>query len=155
MISLVERKTFMKTYVGNGYGRHVVIHLGKGEQVLESIQKEVKRLNIQSGIVTSGIGSARKIVYHRIGNLENDPLNIFETMEGPTEIGAIQGLIIDGEPHLHITCYGEDGAYAGHLEPGCEVQYLAEISIIELDDADLVRRADEFGISYIDKRSNV
>jgi len=142
----------MKTYVGNGYGRHVLIHLSKGELVLESIQKEIERLNIRSGIVASGIGSARKIVYHRIGNLAADPLNIFITMEGPMEIGAIQGLIVDGEPHLHIVCYGEDGAFSGHLEPGCEIQYLAEISIIELEDADLVRRLDEFGISYIDKR---
>lgn len=142
----------MRTYVGDRYGRHVIMHLGKGELVLESIQSEIKRLNIRTGIVTSGIGSARKIVYHRIGNLEKDPLNIFITMEGPTEIGAIQGLIIDGEPHLHITCYGEDGAYAGHLEPGCEVQYLAEVSILELLDADLVRNVDEFGISFINKR---
>lgn len=142
----------MRTYVGDRYGRHVIMHLGKGELVLESIQSEIKRLNIRTGIVTSGIGSARKIVYHRIGNLEKDPLNIFITMEGPTEIGAIQGLIIDGEPHLHITCYGEDGAYAGHLEPGCEVQYLAEVSILELLDADLVRDLDEFGISFINKR---
>ena len=142
----------MKTYVGIGYGRHVLIHLGKGELVLESIQKEIERLNIRSGIVTSGIGSARKIVYHRIGNLAPDPLNLYVTVEGPMEIGAIQGLIVDGEPHLHIVCYGEDGAFSGHLEPGCEIQYLAEISIIELEDADLVRRLDEFGISYIDKR---
>lgn len=142
----------MRTYVGDRYGRHVIMHLGKGELVLESIQSEIKRLNIRTGIVTSGIGSARKIVYHRIGNLEKDPLNIFITMEGPTEIGAIQGLIIDGESHLHITCYGEDGAYAGHLEPGCEVQYLAEVSILELLDADLVRDLDEFGISFINKR---
>lgn len=142
----------MRTYVGDRYGRHVIMHLGKGELVLESIQSEIERLNIRTGIVTSGIGSARKIVYHRIGNLEKDPLNIFITMEGPTEIGAIQGLVIDGEPHLHITCYGEDGAYAGHLEPGCEVQYLAEVSILELLDADLVRNVDEFGISFINKR---
>ncbi len=142
----------MRTYVGSQFGRHVVMHLGKGEQVLESIQSEIKRLNIRTGIVTSGIGSARKIVYHRIGNLADDPLNIFVTKEGPMEIGAIQGIIIDGEPHLHIVCYGEDGAFSGHLEPGCEIQYLAEISIIELTDADLTRRIDEFGISYIDKR---
>ena len=142
----------MKTHIGNKFGRHVVLHLGKGELILESIQSEIKRLNIRNGIVTSGIGSARKIVYHRIGSLANDPLNLFITVEAPTEIGSLQGLIIDGEVHLHIVCYGADGAFAGHLEPGCEVQYLAEISMIELEDADLVRRLDEFGISYIDKR---
>jgi len=142
----------MRTYVGCKYGRYVIMHLGKGELVLESIQSEIKRLNIRIGVVISGIGSARKIVFHRIGNLAADPLNVFITKEGPTEIGAIQGLIIDGEPHLHINCYDEDGGYAGHLEPGCEVQYLAEVGILELLDVDLVRNLDEFGISFIDQR---
>ena len=40
--------------------------------------------------------------------------------------------------------------YAGHMEPGCEVQYLAELAILELKDLPLTRKLDEFGISYID-----
>ena len=142
----------MRTYVGNEYGRYVIVHLGKGEKVLESIQQEITRLHIKNGFVASGIGSARKIVYHRIATLENMPTNEFITMEGPIEIGGIQGLIIDGEPHLHIICSSKDDSFAGHLEPGCEIQYLAEITILELMDADLVRRLDEYKISYIDKR---
>jgi predicted DNA-binding protein with PD1-like motif len=120
--------------------------------ILENIENEIKRLGIKTGAVVSGIGSARKIVYHRIASLADDPVNEFITVEGPTEIGAIQGLIIDGEPHLHITCCGREAAFAGHMEHGCQVQYLAEICIVEIKDADLTRRLDEFGISYIDKR---
>ncbi len=40
--------------------------------------------------------------------------------------------------------------YAGHMEPCCEVQYLAELAILELKGISLTRRQDEYGISYID-----
>ncbi len=142
----------MRTYVGKEYGRYVMMHLSKGEGVLESIEKEIKRLEIQNGFVASGIGSARKIVFHRIADTEDNPTNEYITEEGPIEIGTIQGLIIDGEPHLHITWSAKDKTFTGHLEPGCEIQYLSEIIIIELLDVDLVRRLDEFKVSYIDQR---
>lgn len=142
----------MKTYVGEKYGRHVVMHLGKGELILEGIESEVKRLNIQTGIVTSGIGSACKIVYHRIGDISDSPTNEYITVEGPIEIGSIQGIIIDGQPHLHIVCCDKENAFSGHLEPGSKVQCLVEISMIELLDADYVRKLDDFGITYIGMR---
>lgn len=66
--------------------------------------------------------------------------------------GAVQGLIIGGVPHLHVTASDPDRAYVGHLEPESEVQYLAEICIMELKGTDLTRRKDEFGDSYIDKK---
>jgi len=130
----------------------MILHLGKGEGVLESIQQEITRLGIRNGVVVSGIGSARKIVYHRIADVEDSPTNEFISKEDPIEIGSIQGLIINGEPHLHIMFSCKEESFAGHLEPGCEVQYLAEVMILEMADVDLIRRLDEFGISYIDKR---
>ena len=39
--------------------------------------------------------------------------------------------------------------YTGHMEPGCEVQYLAELAILELSELNIKRASDEFGISYI------
>jgi len=142
----------MKTHVGDQYGRHVIMQLTKGEPILESVESEVKRLGIKLGIITSGIGSARKIVYHRIGSTEDDPVNEFITIESPLEIGSMQGVIVDGKPHIHVTFCDANGTIAGHLEPGCETQYLMEISIVELIGADLTRKVDEFGITCIDVR---
>ena len=142
----------MWTHVGKAYGRHVIMQLAKGELILESIQSEIERLGIRCGVVTSGIGSARKLVYHRIASTADNPSNEFLTVTEPMEIGALQGVIVDGQAHLHITCCTREGTFAGHLEPGSEVLYLMEISIIELIGADLTRKLDGFGISYIDVR---
>lgn len=140
----------MRTYTTNQYGRTVIIHLGKGELVLESLKQEIDRLGIRNGILVSAIGSLRKASLHVITNTDNFSVNRTITLEKPIELGAAQGLIIDGEPHFHLNISEPDGLYAGHMEPGCEVQYLAEFAILELPALQLTRHTDEYGISYID-----
>lgn len=142
----------MYAYTGECYGRHLVIHLCKGEDILKGIIDKCEELGIRNAIVVSGIGSLRQAVYHRIADIADDPTNEYLTIPGPTELCGLQGLILDGQPHLHISCCNREKAFGGHMEPGCEVQYLAEIGIIELKDANLTRHLDEFGISFIDKR---
>ncbi len=141
----------MHTFTTDQVGRIVLIHLGKGECILESIQKEMKRLNIENGILVSAIGSLRKAVLHYIASTQDQAENKFITIEKPIELAGAQGLIIQGEPHFHLTISDPDGLHAGHMEPGCEVQYLAELAILELRDLHLTRRLDPFGISYIDQ----
>lgn len=128
------------------------LHLGKGEKVLESIEKVCEENNIREGAVLSGIGSASRISYHRIANTNDLPTNEFLTLDGPTEICSLQGLIIEGVPHVHIACCDREKAFGGHLEHDTTVQYLAEICIIDTGDDTLTRRVDEFGIQYIDRK---
>lgn len=142
----------MNTFVSQGYGRHIIINLTKGEKILEAIEGEVARLQIQNAIVTSGIGALRKATFHRIADTQDQPTNEILTIEAPIELGSVQGLIIGSVPHLHMTFSDKQGAYAGHMEHGCEVQYLAEISILELANCDYVRKPDPFGIDFIQQR---
>lgn len=142
----------MRSYVSNVLGRQLVLHLQKGEDVLESITAAARDLGIRTAIVTSCVGSLRQAVYHRVQTLDDDAQNAFFTISKPIEIGAVQGMIIDGVPHLHISFADLDRAYCGHMEPGCEVLYLVEVSILELQDADYVRRTDDHGITFIDRR---
>lgn len=142
----------MRTFTTHEYGRIIIIHLSKGEKVLESITKEVKRLNIQNAVILSAIGSMRKAALHIITNTNDDSVNKYMTIENPIELGAVQGVIIDGEPHLHLVCSDPERAYIGHLEEGCEVQYLAEISLMEIEGLAVTRKLDEFGIQYITEK---
>lgn len=142
----------MKSFVASGPGRAVVLHLGKGDLLLESIESECRRLGIRDGVVLSCIGSMRKAVFHVIMGTDDDPVNEFITLERPMEIGSVQGVILDGAPHLHIVCSDPQRVYTGHLEPGTEIQYLCEISILELGGLSLTRRKDAFGIDYIDQK---
>lgn len=139
----------MRTYYTDHIGKVILIHLNKGEDILESIYSEIQRLGIRNGILVSAIGSLRKTRLHYITTTNEISENHFLTLENPIELGSAQGLIIDGIPHFHLTVSDLKRVYTGHMEPGCEVQYLAELAILELPEANLTRKMDEFGISYL------
>lgn len=139
----------MQTFTTRDLGQVVIIRLGKGELVLESIEEELKRLGVKNGILVSAIGSLRKACVHAITTTDDFPTNEYFTFENPIELGSAQGLILDGEPHFHLTVSEPDKTYTGHMEPGCEVQYLAEFAVLELPGLNLTRKQDQFGISYI------
>ena len=139
----------MFTFSTENIGRIVIIHLSKGEDILLSVKKELERLHLKNGILVSAIGSLRCAGVHAITTLEDLPTNKYFTYASPIELGSAQGLIIDGEPHFHLTISDADRVYTGHMEPGCEVQYMAELAILELPELPLIRKSDEFGISYL------
>ena len=141
----------MKSFIAQDYGRVIVMHLGKGDLLQESIASELKRLGVANAILLSCIGSLRKLTMHVIASTDDVSTDEFMTIEEPIEIGAMQGIVLNGEPHFHIVCSAPGNRhFTGHLENGCEVQYLAEISLVEIKDMRLTRRLDAFNISYID-----
>ncbi|HML49626.1 MAG TPA: DNA-binding protein [Clostridia bacterium] len=139
----------MKYFTANEIGRVVVINLQKGDRVLPSIQLAIDELNIKSGIVVSGIGSLRAAEYHAIATLDDHPTDKFFKFDAPMEMGSIQGLVLEGTPHLHYTFSDEKQTFTGHMEPDTVVQYLAEIVLLEINDLNLVHRKNEFGVAYI------
>ncbi|MBN1430171.1 MAG: DNA-binding protein [Anaerolineae bacterium] len=124
----------------------ITIGLGPGEMLLEGIREAVKQYDIKNGIVISGIGTFKKCHMHYIKHTDFPPENGYFILEKPLELTAVSGIIANGEPHLHIavTC-GENEAYGGHLEPGSEIAYLAEITILKCNDHRLIRKPDASG----------
>jgi hypothetical protein len=75
------------------------------------------------------------------------PVEHFEHWEDePLELASIDGIIADGEPHLHAVVSDSEKAYSGHLEEGCRVLYLAEIVIVEINSLNLTRVRNEKNI---------
>ena len=136
----------MKTFTSKNGGRVHLIHLTEGDDLLKSISEAAKTLHIETGIVTSGIGSLRKVVYHYTNATTEKPQDEFCTVNSVCELVSLQGIILEGEPHLHgLMTIGGGTCHSGHVEEGCEVQYLVEISIIEVEDFPVGRRAGKYG----------
>jgi predicted DNA-binding protein with PD1-like motif len=116
-----------------------------GDKLLETVRDECKRLGIMTGIVIGAIGSLRKLVYHYTETTSEQPRDTYKSIEKPMELVSLQGMLLEGEPHLHILA-SESGniCHSGHLEEGSEVQYLAELSIIEALDLPLGRRTGKY-----------
>lgn len=141
----------MRTFTCHEFGRIIVMHLKKGDLLLESITEGLAKEGVKNALLVSGIGSLRKLSMHGIKSCSNHPDDYYYTINAPVELGCLQGIVLDGTPHLHGVCSTPDGkTYVGHLEPGSEIQFLGELSFIEIPDMKLTRRLDEFGIGYID-----
>ena len=130
-----------------------VLRLDQGEYLLESICEFIKKEKITNGVVLSGIGTLDRCVLHMVTTVSYPPVEHFEKWhDKPLELSSIQGLIADGSPHLHAVVSDKDKAYSGHLEEGCRVLYLAEISILQSNSANLARVPNEKNVKMLKKR---
>ena len=122
----------------------MMVGLEPGEMLLESLQKVIESHGVKNGVVVSGIGTLKTCRMHYILHTRFPPEDEIMTLVKPLELVSVNGLIANGEPHLHITVScGKDEVYAGHLEPGSEVLYLAEIAMLVFDEPRMIRRVDQ------------
>lgn len=113
-------------------GRTIKVYLHPGDDVLGSIRKVIRKLDIKDGYVASGIGSLSSSCLHMITTTAFPPVNRFEKWEDrPLELVSVSGIIANGEAHLHALISDHKTAIGGHLEPGCRVMYLGEVVIQE------------------------
>ncbi len=130
----------------------VIASLGRGDLLLESLRELAERAQIHTGVLTTGIGSLSKGHIHIIKTNNYPPGDVFFDLEGPLEIVQFGGIIAGYQPHIHIALWDTAGRYyGGHLEEGCEVLTLSEISIHRTPTLRLTRRdLDGSGIYLLD-----
>ena len=126
----------MKTITEAELGRVIILSFEPNELLLEGVRDKLKELDVKNAVLVSGIGTFSKARFHRITNEKTEIL----TIEGPMELSSVSGIVANGEPHFHMTFADLEKTYAGHLEDGCVVWYLAELVLIELNGVNLVRK---------------
>src|SRR3954454_7136341 len=130
------------------------VSLDRGALLLESINDVIRSKNIRDGQVIISSGSVQECTYHFVASTALKAQNEYRTVTGPSEILSGGGIIADGEPHVHIALSNpEKGAYGGHLEKGCRVLYLAEVTIFRFGGGPpLTRKSNQNGISLLQKK---
>ena len=140
----------MKYYTTRKIGRIFVLSLEPGDYVLESIKELAKKEKVKDAVVVSAVGTLDQYRIHYVLTTGFPPQNRFEHWKDkPLELASVNGVIADGEPHLHVVVSDSEKAYAGHLEEGCRTLYLAEIVIIELGGLNLKRERNQKNIVTI------
>ena len=141
-------------FLGEGFGRSIVINLTKGDKLLESIRDRLAEEGIKNAVLFGAVGSMQKLVYHLPTSLGPTSEDKFLTIQGngPIELGSLSGNIIDGDPHIHIVAQDKEGNYVGHLEEGTEVLFLAEIILAELKGPNIHRVKNEHGVVYLTEK---
>jgi len=98
--------------------------------LLLGLKRTVKEQGIQNGVILSGIGSVRNYHIHSVSNSEFPSENIYiKDTDAPADLASINGYIIDGRVHAHVTLTNEEGAFGGHLEEGTSIFTFAIVTI--------------------------
>lgn len=125
------------------------IRLDRDDLLLEAILETIQKHDIGDGAVLTAAGSLQECTFHGVGSLSERPEQYFITKKEAMEILSVNGLIADGEPHLHMTLSNKEGAFGGHLEKGCKVLYRAEITIAKFSSISLARKANRAGVRML------
>jgi predicted DNA-binding protein with PD1-like motif len=114
-----------------------ILRLDPGEDVLESARRFLKQAGVGQAVVLGGYGTLAAYHLHWVTHNRIPADSIFGRGEGGIEILSMNGLVVDGEPHVHVTLSTPDGAFGGHLEPGCIAYVLCEVFFAEVEGATL------------------
>ena len=123
-------------------GEIIALRLDYDDDVLECVEALAREADIEAGAVISGIGTLKAARLHWITTTGFPSVDEFRNLEGPYEIASISGIIANHKAHLHTCISDLQQTYAGHLEPGCIVLYLAELVIVKFDNMALDRFPD-------------
>ncbi len=112
------------------FERVVVLRFKNRADLLAGLERMVKELKVRNAVILSGIGSVLGYHYHTVSNSTFPSKNIFvKNPAGPADIASLNGYVIDGRIHAHITLADPDKAFGGHLEGGTRVFTFAVVTL--------------------------
>jgi uncharacterized protein len=124
----------------------------RGEELLKGVRDQLAKLGIKNAVILNAIGTLETAVYHRVSTMDAKPVEQFITVKKPIELSSVQGMVIDGQPHFHMTFTDLEQTYSGHLEDGTIVLYLAEIVLAEMKGLNLFRKKNELNIALLTEK---
>jgi predicted DNA-binding protein with PD1-like motif len=127
-----------------GAVRTLMISFRRGDYVIEELRNMFQEQGIDAALITSGIGSLDICKMHTITNTGLPPEERYLALEGPIEVGSLQGSVAGGEPHIHIVVHdvAKDEVHIGHLEEGSRCCFRLEVGLIVLEGVKTVRITD-------------
>ncbi|MBI2001091.1 MAG: DNA-binding protein [candidate division NC10 bacterium] len=144
----------MQYFMSKTIPRAILVMFDRDDLLLEGLQEVVKKEGIDTAAITGGIGSLQRVHLHTITTTSIQPVDKYWSFTGAIELGSVQGSVIGGDVHAHISVYDWDGktTYIGHLEPGSLVAYRAEVSLNVLEGVQTERYNDAEGNFRIRQR---
>jgi predicted DNA-binding protein with PD1-like motif len=126
------------------FERVVLLRLKYRVDLLAGLEKAVKEEKIQDAVILAGTGSVRNYHFHVVSNRTFPSRNIFvKDTTAPADIVSMNGYVINGRVHAHVTLTDRDKAFGGHLEPGTSVFTFAIVTLGVFKDGIDLNRIDD------------
>jgi hypothetical protein len=118
------------------FDRIVTLRFKYDTDLLAGLEKMVKQEKIRNAVILSGAGSVRGYHIHQVSNRTFPSKNMLvKDPTAPADLISMNGYIINGKIHAHMTLANPEKAFGGHLEPGTSVFTFAIVTIGVLNDS--------------------
>lgn len=135
-----------EVYALSGQFEHILVLRFKYQtDLLAGLESMVKEQKIRNAVILAGTGSVRNYHFHVVSNRTFPSRNVFvKDLTAPADIVSMNGYVIDGRVHAHLTMTDADKAFGGHLETGTTVFTFAIVTVgVFKDGIDLSRIDDK------------
>jgi hypothetical protein len=121
-------------------GKVHILRVDPGEDILAAVEQFIAEAHLKQAVVLGGYGTMAVYHLHWVTHNRIPTDNLFRKGEGGIEILAMNGLVVDGQPHIHVALATPDSGFGGHLEPGCIAYVVCEIFFGEVEGKTLTRQ---------------
>jgi len=104
--------------ITTNFDRVEIIKMKPGTDLLEGLNNVVKEKKIINAIILNGIGSVTDYHYHVVTDKNLPPAQEYPKASVAMDLIAVQGFVLNGRVHAHITLSDENSTVGGHLELG-------------------------------------
>jgi len=113
--------------------------------LLAGLERMVKENHVRNGVILAAAGSVTGFQVHQVVNSTfPSKIALVKREHLPADLVSMNGYIMNGRLHPHITLAIPQGALGGHLEPGTKVFTFAIVTVGVLpDDLDLSKLDDK------------
>lgn len=120
------------------FERIEIVRMKPGTDLLEGLNKFADEKKVKNAVILTGIGSVTDYHFHVVSDKNLPPAEEFPKASVAKDLIAVQGYILNGRVHAHITLSDENSVIGGHLEPGTKALTFFILSIGVLpDDIDI------------------
>jgi len=116
------------------FERIEIVRFVPGTDMLEGLKKIVADKGIKNAVILSGIGSVTDYHYHVVSDKNLPPAEEDPQASVPMDLVSVQGHILNGRVHVHISLSNVNSMVGGHLEPGTKSLTFFMITIGVLPD---------------------
>lgn len=126
------------------FQRIVILRFKYKADLLAGLEKMVKEEKIKNAVILSAAGSVTGYHIHQVSNRDFPSKNTFvKNPTAPADLISMNGYVIDGKLHAHMTLANPDKAFGGHVEPGTTVFTFAIVTMGVLGNETDLSRVDD------------
>lgn len=124
--------------------RVVILRLKFQADLLAGLEQLIAKEKIRNAVILSGVGSLRNYHIHSVSNRDFPSRNLYiKDTVTPADIISVNGYVINGKLHAHMTLADGDKSWGGHIEQGNSVFTFAIVTLGVLSEEANLDRFDD------------